>query len=125
MAGDSRSRISWIPIAWTVACLLVLGVAFFAVSWPYVDVHSNLREATSWDWRQYVRYAFSRGIEYRPLLTLAIKAGYQLVGLNLWIYQLLVLAQLGAVLALLLWLFRRKFPGHGQVEQGVAAPARH
>ena len=106
MAGDSRSRISWIPIAWTVACLLVLGVAFFAVSWPYVDVHSNLREATSWDWRQYVRYAFSRGIEYRPLLTLAIKAGYQLIGLNLWIYQLLVLAQLGAVLALLLWLFQ-------------------
>ena len=52
MAGDSRSRISWIPIAWTVACLLVLGVAFFAVSWPYVDVHNNLREATSWDWRQ-------------------------------------------------------------------------
>jgi hypothetical protein len=31
----------------------------------------------------------------------------------------------GTLIALLLWLFRRKFPGHGQVEQGVAAPARH
>jgi hypothetical protein len=30
----------------------------------------------------------------------------------------------GTLIALLLWLFRRKFPGHGQVEQGVAAPAR-
>ena len=31
----------------------------------------------------------------------------------------------GTLIALLLWLLRRKFPRHGQVEQGVAAPARH
>ena len=30
----------------------------------------------------------------------------------------------GTVIALLLWLFRRKFDAHAQVEQGVAAPAR-
>ena len=30
----------------------------------------------------------------------------------------------GTLIALLLWLFRRKFDAHGQVEQGVAAPAR-
>ena len=30
----------------------------------------------------------------------------------------------GTLIALLLWLYRRKFAGHGQVEQGVAAPAR-
>jgi len=106
MADGLRSRVSWIPVAWAAACVLLLGVAFFAVSWPYVDVHNNLREASRWDWRQYARFAFSSGIEYRPLLTLAIKAGYELVGLRLWVYQLLVLAQFGAALALLLWLFQ-------------------
>ena len=30
----------------------------------------------------------------------------------------------GTLIALLLWLYRRKFASHGQVEQGVAAPAR-
>jgi hypothetical protein len=30
----------------------------------------------------------------------------------------------GTVIALMLWLFRRKFDAHAQVEQGVAAPAR-
>jgi hypothetical protein len=31
----------------------------------------------------------------------------------------------GTLVALLLWLFRRKFDAHGQIEQGMAAPARH
>jgi hypothetical protein len=113
MAGSARSPISWIPIAWTVACLVVLGVAFLAVSWPYVDLHNNLREATSWGWGRYVRYAFSRGIEYRPLLTLAIKGAYDIVGLHLWVYQLLVLAQFAAALALLLWAFQPRDSRHG------------
>jgi hypothetical protein len=116
MAGDSRPRVSWIPVAWTVACLVILGIAFFGISWPYVDVHNNLREATSWGWGRYVRYAFSRGIEYRPLLTLAIKGAHDLVGLHLWVYQLLVLAQLAAALALLLWLFRPR-----DSQRGLAA----
>jgi len=30
----------------------------------------------------------------------------------------------GTLIALLLWLYRRKFASHGQVEQGVVAPAR-
>jgi hypothetical protein len=30
----------------------------------------------------------------------------------------------GTLVALLLWLYRRKFRDHGQVEQGVVAPAR-
>jgi hypothetical protein len=116
MAGDTRSRISWIPIAWTIACLVVLGVAFFTISWPYVDLHNNLREATSSGWGRYVRYAFSRGVEYRPLLTLAIRGAYEIVGLHLWVYQLAVLIQLAAALALLLWAFQPR-----DVRQGVAA----
>jgi hypothetical protein len=31
----------------------------------------------------------------------------------------------GTLIALLLWLFRRKFAPDGEIEQGVAAPARH
>ena len=116
MSGDSRPRVSGIPVAWTVACLVVLGIAFLGMSWPYVDVHNNLREATSWGWGRYVRYAFSRGIEYRPLLTLAIKGAFDLVGLHLWVYQLLVLAQLAAALALLLWLFQPR-----DARRGLAA----
>jgi len=116
MAGDSRPRVSWIPIAWSVACLVVLSVAFLGISWPYVDVHNNLREATSVGWGRYLRYAFSRGIEYRPLLTLGIKGAYDLVGLHLWVYQLLVLAQLAAALALLLWLLQPR-----DLRRGLAA----
>jgi hypothetical protein len=102
----SRLRIHWLPIAWTAGCLAVSGLTFFTISWPYVDVHNNLREATTWSWGQYVHYAFSRGVEYRPLLTLALKATYQAVGLHLGVYQALVLVQFAAVLALLMWLFQ-------------------
>ena len=31
----------------------------------------------------------------------------------------------GTLIALLLWLFRRKFAVNGQIQQGVAAPARY
>jgi hypothetical protein len=31
----------------------------------------------------------------------------------------------GTLIALLLWLFRRKFAAHGEIQQGVAAAARH
>jgi hypothetical protein len=30
----------------------------------------------------------------------------------------------GTLIALLLWLFQRKFPAHGQVQQGVVAAPR-
>jgi hypothetical protein len=85
---------------------MVLGYAFSTVSWSYVDTYRNLRELTTWNWPQLIRYAFSGSLEYRPAFWLAAKAAYQIVGLNLWIYQGIVLAQFGAVLALLLWLFR-------------------
>ena len=93
-------------MAWAATCVVVLGHAFLAISWSYVDTYRNLRELTTWNWPQLIRYAFSGSLEYRPAFWLAAKAAYQIVGLNLWIYQGMVLAQLGAVLALLLWLFR-------------------
>ena len=93
-------------MAWAATCVVVLGHAFLAIRGLYVDTYRNLRELTTWNWPQLIRYAFSGSLEYRPAFWLAAKAAYQIVGLNLWIYQGMVLAQLGAVLALLLWLFR-------------------
>lgn len=106
MTAVSHTRVSWLPAIWAAVWVVVLGFAFFSISWPYVDVHNVFREATSTGWSRYVRYVFSRGIEYRPLFTLGVKAAYDVVGLNLWVYQALVMVQLAGVVALLVWLFR-------------------
>jgi len=98
------SRLSWIAIAWAAGWLAILGIAYFAISWPYIDVYNNLREVTRSSWPRYVRIAFSPGIEYRPLLMISIKAAYDVLRLHLWAYQSLVLLQLGGILALLMWL---------------------
>jgi hypothetical protein len=100
------SRVSWIAIAWAAGWLAIFASAYFSISWPYIDVYNNLREVSRTSWPQYVRTAFSPGIEYRPLLMIGIKAAYHVLGLQLWAYQSIVLLQFGAVLALLLWLFR-------------------
>jgi hypothetical protein len=86
--------------------IIVFGLAFVTIPWPYVDVVNVLRDATSWSWQDSIRNAFSRDVEYRPLFTLGVKAAYQIVGLRLWLYQALVLLQFAAALALLIWLFR-------------------
>jgi len=99
-------RSYWLPSAWALGWTSALGLAFFAIPWPYVDVVNVLRDATSWGWQDSIRNAFSRDVEYRPLFTLGVKAAYQIVGLRLWLYQALVLLQFAAVLALLIWLFR-------------------
>ena len=106
MVSEPDSRFSWIPIAWVAACVVVLGQAFLTVSWSYVDLYKNMREVTTWDWSQFIRYAFGGSLEYRPAFWVAAKAAYEVVGLNVWLYQLLVIAQFAAALALLLWLFR-------------------
>jgi hypothetical protein len=105
-APATGSRLSWIAIAWAAGWLAILAIAYFSISWPYIDVYNNLREVSRRAWPQYVRIAFSPGIEYRPLLMIGIKAAYDVLGLHLWAYQSIVLIQFGAVLALLLWLFR-------------------
>ena len=99
-------RSVWLPIACALAYVAAFGIAFSGVSWPYVDVYSTIREAATWTWPQYVRYAFTKDVEYRPLWHLCIKLVYELVGLRPWVYQFLVVAQFGTVLALIIWLFR-------------------
>jgi hypothetical protein len=102
----SPTRAFWFPVAWALASVVAFGLAYSAVSWPYVDVFTAIREAATWTWPQYVSYAFTRDVEYRPLWYLCIKLVYELVGLRPWVYQTLVVAQFGAILALLIWLFR-------------------
>ena len=99
-------RLHWLPCVWALGWTLAFGLAFFSISWPYVDVVNNLTRAAEWEWQETIRNGFSLDVEYRPLLILAIKAAYQLAGLRLWPYQALVLLQFAAVLALLIWLFR-------------------
>jgi len=106
MAAVPSIRVAWLPAIWAAVWVVILGVAFFSISWSYVDVHNVFREATSASWPRYVRNVFSRGMEYRPAFTLGVKAAYDIVGLHLWFYQALVMVQLAATVALLLWLFR-------------------
>lgn len=106
MIPDRSSRISWLPVVWAAAWVAILGFAFFSISWSYVDVHNVFRDATSTSWPRYIRSVFSRGLEYRPLFTLGVKVAYDIVGLNLWVYQSLVIVQLAAAVALLVWLFQ-------------------
>jgi hypothetical protein len=106
MASVPGIRISWLPAVWAAVWVVVLGFAFFSISWSYVDVHNVFREATSASWPRYIRNVFTRGIEYRPVFTLGVKSAYDIVGLHLWFYQALVMLQLTAALALLLWVFR-------------------
>ena len=102
----TSARVHWLPTAWALVWIIVCGLAFFTIPWPYVDVVNVLRDATSWSWQDSIRNAFSRDVEYRPLFTLGVKAAYQIVGLRLWLYQALVLLQFAAALALLISLFR-------------------
>ena len=111
--GQLRPRLSPLPLVWALGCVAALGVALFAISWPYVDAYNNLREASAAGWRRSMADAFGGGVEYRPLLTLALKAAYETAGLRLWLYQALVLVQLALVLAILLWMFRPLGPRRG------------
>jgi hypothetical protein len=99
-------RWSPVPIVWALVCVVAYGVALSSVSWPYVDAYYTLNEASRWTWRQYLRYAFGGGADYRPLFVFMIKVAYESAGLRLWVYQMLVMLQFAAVLGLVLWLFR-------------------
>jgi hypothetical protein len=106
MGDASRPRPSLVPIVWALGWLVALGSALYAVPWPFVDVHTTLLEATYYTWPDTIRLAFGPDAEYRPLFKLAVKASYQLFGLQLWRYQTLVLVQLAAILGLIIWLVR-------------------
>jgi hypothetical protein len=95
-----------VPCGWALTVTCALGISFSTVAWPLGDVYPNLHRASSLSWRETFVAAFERGVEYRPLLTMMTKLAYEVGGLQLWVYQLLVLVQLFAVLVALVVLLR-------------------
>ena len=97
----------WIaPVLWAAVIILLLTAGLARLSWPFVDLYNNFYKATSMSWRETMGYAFGGGLEYRPLLIIGVKLAHQLAGLRVWFYQALVVLQLAAILAALLWIFR-------------------
>ena len=97
---DGTNRFT-IPLAFVAILTVAFAFPYFAVPWPFGDVYQVLLKAESLDWRGTFVKAFNEGAEYRPLFMLVVKALYDTVGLHLWFYKVLVLAQFASIL----WLF--------------------
>lgn len=95
-----------VPALWALAVTIVLGAAVARLSWPFADLYTFLYRASAFTWQETVVNAFAGGVEYRPLMIIAVKLAHQLVGLRLWPYQVLLILQFAALLACLIWLFR-------------------
>ena len=94
------------PAVWAAAITAGLGHGVTRLSWPFVDLYNNFYKATTFSWRETLGNAFGGGVEYRPLLIIAIKLAHQLAGLRVWLYKALAVLQFAAVLSALLWIFQ-------------------
>jgi hypothetical protein len=101
----SRFRQS-VPFAVAAALIALLAIPFARVPFPFIDLYANLARADSLTWRATVPDAFSAGVEYRPMLTMATKVAYEVIGLDLGAYKAIVLLQVAGILSVLLWMFR-------------------
>ena len=106
MSQRAFASIRLLPIAWAAIVIGILAIPFWQIPWAFIDVYNNFYIATTLSWSETIAYAFSRGLEYRPLLTILVKVAHQTVGLREWAYQLLVLLQFALILGLLLRLFK-------------------
>src|SRR5262245_3132824 len=86
-----------VPLMWIGGLTATLAIPFRSVPWSFVDLYEVLYKADSVRWRSTLRGAFSAGVEYRPAFTIAAKFFYQLVGLHLWFYKLLILGEFAAI----------------------------
>ena len=103
----AAGRISWIPFIWCLLVTLLLASALRTIRWSYVDTATNISAAADTrSWHEVVSDSFTKSAEYRPLLDLGTKAAYQVLGLNLWIYQAVVVLEFALILAVLVVLFR-------------------
>jgi hypothetical protein len=105
-SAPRRAVFGIVPAAVLVLLIAVFAVPFAAIPFPFIDLYWNLLAAESLSWNETLRDAFGAGVEYRPLLTIAIKVAYQTIGLDLWRYKLLILLQFAGILGLMLWMFR-------------------
>jgi hypothetical protein len=86
--------------------VVAVGIPFLSSALPYSDLVEHLLGADSNTWKEVLRNAFRGAVEYRPLMHVSIKAMYELFGVRAWPYYALVLLQYGAMLGLLVILFR-------------------
>ena len=93
----------WVPLGWAGLVLACLTVVFVPVRWPFVDVYEVFYKAYALPWSQALPDAFGRGLQYRPLFTLLVKAFYDVFDVSLWPYKTLIVLQQAAVLALFVW----------------------
>lgn len=94
------------PLLWIAVLTATLAIPFRSVPWSFVDLYEVLYAADSHSWRSTLRGAFSAGVEYRPAFTIAVKFFYQLAGLHLWFYKLLILTEFAAILGLFVCILR-------------------
>jgi hypothetical protein len=99
-------RGSAVPAVWAGLLLVALAVPLLQVPLPFTDLAENLTRAEDDTWPVTFDRAFRPGVEFRPLLLLWIKLGFELFGVNAWAYQLMVALQYAAALALLVRLLR-------------------
>jgi hypothetical protein len=103
----AAGRISWIPFVWCLVVTVLLASALRTISWSYVDTATNISAAADTrSWREVVSDSLTKSAEYRPLLDLGTKAAYQVLGLNLWVYQGVVVLEFALILGALVLLFR-------------------
>jgi len=94
------------PLVWALAYVAAFGTVLFSISWSFGDTVPLMQKAARLGWREAAVDAFARGVEYRPLFMLSIKAFIETIGTTIWLYQALVLLQFGVVLATIVWLCR-------------------
>jgi len=100
-ALPSRTSIAVIALV-----MAAYGAVFAHVPWPHTDLANALQQAEDLTWGRTIGGAFGGGVEYRPIMIVATKAAYEIIGLHLWVYKTLVLLEFAAVLWLLLVLWQ-------------------
>ena len=93
----------WVPLGWAGLVLACLTVVFVPVRWPFVDVYEVFYKAYALPWSQALPDAFGRGLQYRPLFTLLVKAFYDVFDVSLWPYKTLIILQQATIVALFVW----------------------
>ena len=104
-----RVGVSRLPFIWCLVIALILGTAFRAVRWSYVDTAVNISAAgDTRSWHEFFSDVLTKSVEYRPLLDVGTRVAYRVLGLNLAAYQLIVILQFTLILLALAALFDAK-----------------
>jgi hypothetical protein len=119
-ACEKLLTISRIVLIWCIGVTLLLGSAFRHVPWSFVDTAINVSAASDTrSWREVLSDSLTKSVEYRPFLDVFTRLGYQLAGLNLGIYQALVVFEFALILLALAYMFRPR--GWARVTAAILA----